>query len=269
MKFSVTILAQALLAASTFAVPHGGGLSKRLARRATRRSSHPQIPASGDTEGPEGSNVQYSSNWSGAVLTSPPSGSTFTSVSAQFTVPNPKSVDGKAGAASAWVGIDGDTYQNAILQTGLDFNVDASGAVSYDAWYEWYPNPSVDFSGISFKAGDNVAISVVAPSTTHGVATIHNLSSGQTVHRNMTAPSSSSALGGQNAEWIVEDFESNGSLVSFCNFGTVTFSDATAGLSSGSSVGTDGSVLMDIRQNNKILTSANTPSSSSITVTYA
>lgn len=267
MKFSTAVITQALLAVSTLAVPHG--LSKRVSQRTARRSTHPNIPAPGDAQGTQGSDVSYSSNWSGAVLTSPPSGSTFTSVSAEFTVPSPKAVGGKAGAASAWVGIDGDTYQNAILQTGVDFNVDASGAVSYDAWYEWYPNPATDFSGISFKAGDNVAISVVASSTTAGVATIHNLSNGQSVSTNMTAPSSSAALGGQNAEWILEDFESGGSLVSFCNFGTVTFTDASAGLASGSSVGTDGATIMDIRQNNQVLTSASTPSSSEVTITYS
>lgn len=42
-------------------------------------------------------------------------------------------------AASAWVGIDGDTAQNSILQTGVDFYVEGS-SVSYDAWYEWYPD---------------------------------------------------------------------------------------------------------------------------------
>ena len=34
-------------------------------------------------------------------------------------------------AVSAWVGIDGDTCGNAILQTGVDFNVDGS-SVSFD-----------------------------------------------------------------------------------------------------------------------------------------
>jgi len=267
MKFTTTVVTQVLLAASTLAVPHG--LSSRVAQRAARRSTHPMIPSPDAEQGTDGSDVQYSSNWSGAVLTAPPSGSTFTSVSAQFVVPKPKAVGGKAGAASAWVGIDGDTYQNSILQTGVDFNVAAGGAVTYDAWYEWFPNAATDFTGISFKAGHNVAISVVASSSTAGVATIQNLSNGQSVHKNITAPSASAALGGQNAEWIVEDFESGGSLVSFCNFGSLTFTSASAGLSTGSSVGTDGAVIMDIQQSGKTLTSASAPSSSEVTVTYS
>ena len=50
-----------------------------------------------------------------------------------FTVPTPREPSDGSGAhaASAWVGIDGDTCGNAILQTGVDFNVNG-GSVSYD-----------------------------------------------------------------------------------------------------------------------------------------
>ena len=48
-------------------------------------------------------------------------------------MPTPKEPSGASGAhyASAWVGIDGDTCGTAILQTGLDFNVNGN-SVSYD-----------------------------------------------------------------------------------------------------------------------------------------
>ena len=45
-----------------------------------------------------------------------------------FTVPAPS---GNSGAASVWVGIDGDTCGTTVLQTGIDFTV-SGGAVSYD-----------------------------------------------------------------------------------------------------------------------------------------
>lgn len=257
MKFTATTIA--LFAAGTLAAPSGHGLASRVARR-SGHLSHPK--QSNQT------NTDYSSNWSGAVLTSPPSGTTFTSVSAEFTVPSPQSVDGQSGSSSAWVGIDGDTYSNAILQTGIDFSVDSYGDISYDAWYEWYPDYAYDFSGLSINAGDTIYVSVVASSSTSGTATIQNLSNGQTVYQDLTAPYSSAALGGQNAEWIVEDFESGGSLVTLDNFGTVTFSGASAGLSDGSYVGTSGADLIDIEQNGQVLTSASTPSSDEVVVTY-
>ena len=57
----------------------------------------------------------------------------FTSVTGTFTVPTPSAPSGGDGSysASAWVGIDGDTCDTAILQTGVDFTIDY-GSVSYD-----------------------------------------------------------------------------------------------------------------------------------------
>jgi hypothetical protein len=57
---------------------------------------------------------------------------TWTAVTATFVIPTPSAPSGQSTAyASAWVGIDGDTCGSAILQTGVDFNVE-SGKVSYD-----------------------------------------------------------------------------------------------------------------------------------------
>lgn len=263
MKFTSTFIA--FFAAGALAAPSGHGLAARVAGR--NRSSQPKQPAINEPASND-TNVDYSSNWSGAVLTSPPSGTTFTSVSAEFTVPTPKAVAGKSGSSSAWVGIDGDTYTRAILQTGVDFSVDAHGSPSFDAWYEWYPDYAYDFSGISISAGDSISVSVVASSSTAGTATIENLSTGEKVHKDLTAPDSSAALGGQNAEWIVEDFEEGSSLVNLDNFGTVTFTNTVAGLSSGKSVGNSGADILDIKQNGEVLTSASTPSSSEVVVEY-
>lgn len=163
-----------------------------------------------------------------------------------------------------WVGIDGDTYTNSILQTGVDFTVQ-NGRVTYDAWYEWYPDYAYDFTGISFKSGDTVSVSVKSSSSTAGTAVVENLTTGQKVSKAIT---SSAKLGGQNAEWIVEDFEQNGALVPFTNFGTVVFTGATAGTSSGGSVGIAGATLIDIKQNGKVLTSSSTSGTSQVTVKH-
>ena len=131
------------------------------------------------------------------------------------------------------------------------------------AWYEWYPDYAYDFSGISFSSGDSVRVTVTAASTKSGTAKIENLTTGKTVTKSIT---SSSALCEQDAEWIVEDYEESGGLVPFANFGTVTFTSASAGKSSGSS-GPSGATIIDIEQNGNVLTSVST-SSSSVTVKY-
>lgn len=110
--FSATVLATSALAAPLTA--------QRQARRAlqvtgrkTDRSTNP--PTNRETFG---QNEKYSSNWAGAVLI----GNGYKGVSAQFTVPEvqmpPGGKPGTQYCSSGWVGIDGDTCQTAILQTG-------------------------------------------------------------------------------------------------------------------------------------------------------
>ena len=234
MKFSLAALA--LLATFTLALPSGKSrLEARLARRAAGiRSTSPLNRLTSDNKSdaePTKTQEEYSGNWAGVVIESPPAAATFTAVSATITIPVPSSTGGSdTQSASAWVGIDGDTCANAILQTGVDFTVQG-GSVSFDSWYEWYPDYAYDFSGISYSPGDVVVLSVVSSSSTSGTATIENTSTGQSVNQDIT---SSSSLCGTNAEWIVEDFDEGGSQVPFANFGTVDFSGAVASLSDGS-----------------------------------
>ncbi|RFU77480.1 aspergillopepsin-2 precursor [Trichoderma arundinaceum] len=265
MKFSLITLSHALLVGYVCAAPSRthSTLSERIARRAAARASRPnERLESLDSANANDTHVSYSTNWSGAVLTSPPAGETFDGVSASFVVPTPKVPSGSSSrgsySASAWVGIDGDTYQNSILQTGVDFTI-SNGKVSYDAWYEWYPDFAYDFS-ISISAGDTVRASVSSTSSTAGVAVIENLTTGKTVSKSLT---SSAALGGQNAEWIVEDYEEGSSLVNLANWGSVVFTDATASTGS-SSLDATGASILDIKQNNKVLTSV-TVSGSTVT----
>lgn len=275
MKFSSAILGSALLATAAFAAPL---TAKRQARYEARRLARAE---SGVTERhgnppfkPESHEIlnfnetaheEYSSNWAGAVLI----GSGYTAVTGQFTVPTPKVPSGSSSSgtysASAWVGIDGDTWGNAILQTGVDFTI-TNGKVSYDAWYEWYPDYAYDFTGIAISAGDVIKVTVTAASKSSGTAVIENVTTGKTVSHTFSSGSTQGSLGEVNAEWIVEDFESGGSLVNFANFGTVTFTGAQA-TDNGSKVGPSGATLIDIKQNGNVLTSSSV-TSSSVKVSY-
>ncbi|KAG8843532.1 hypothetical protein FRB96_003923 [Tulasnella sp. 330] len=259
MVYSLALLGNLLLASAALAAP-----SSRLGARLERRRNGQQSkPINRLTNDHEVSNVEYSSNWAGAVYDSYPSG-TFKSVTGTFIVPTPKAASGSSsGSASAWVGIDGDTCGNAILQTGVDFTV-TNGAVSYDAWYEWYPDYAYDFSGITISAGDSITTTVTATSTKAGTAVITNNTTGKTVTKSLT---STYALCEENAEWIVEDYEEGSSLVTFANFGTVTFTGASAGLVAGGSIGPGSADTIDIEQNSQVLTSVLT-TSTSVTVSY-
>jgi len=175
-------------------------------------------------------------------------------------VPTPS---GRDGSASAWVGIDGHTC-GMILQTGLDITI-SSGAASYNAWFEWLPDMAHDFSGISFSAGDTVNVTVTALSPHNGIASVENLVTGLIATANFT---SSVALCQQDAEWIVEDYEVNGGLVPFVDFGQVVFTSAMAATTTTSGiVGPGSATLVEIEQNNVALTSSSVDDSS-VTVTY-
>ena len=131
------------------------------------------------------------------------------------------------------------------------------------AWYEWYPDYAYDFSGISFSAGDTVTVTVTATSKTGGTATITNQSTGKTVSHTFSGQPS---LCQENAEWIVEDFEEGSSLVPLANWGTVTFTGASATTGSGT-MSPSGATIINMEQNGRVLTSASA-SGSSVTVAY-
>ncbi|KAI0628022.1 aspergillopepsin [Trametes polyzona] len=266
--FAAALICQVLLATATFAIPTS---RERLAQRVARRAasahlSHPKRPSTtAVTEIDSLSNVthpEFSTNWAGAVLIA--NTATYKSVTGTFTVPTPREPSGGSGthSASAWVGIDGDTCGSAILQTGVDFTI-SGNSVSFDAWYEWFPDFAHDFSGFRISPGNQITATVTASSRTGGTATLINHSTGQQVSHSF---SGQPALCQENAEWIVEDFEEGGGLVPLANWGTVTFTGASAGTGSGS-VGPSGATIIDMEQNGRQLTSVSA-SGSSVTVTY-
>ncbi|QKX58219.1 uncharacterized protein TRUGW13939_05340 [Talaromyces rugulosus] len=260
----ITAASALLLAGSAAASP----LSGRVARR--NGITRPNMRISSN-KADQVSSSSTSNNWAGAVLVD----TGFTAVSGKIIVPTPKvpadGDDSTQYCATAWVGIDGDTCQTAILQTGVDFCIQGSDT-SFDAWYEWIPANSVDFSGISFGAGDEIEMSVVADSKKTGKATITNNSNGQSVTHSFTTDETTSSLCETNAEWIVEDFTliqgGQQSLAPFANFGKVTFTEASAtkGGSKVDATGADTITLVD-ESGNKLATPE--VDGSTVTVTYA
>ena len=138
---------------------------------------------------------------------------------------------------------------------------DAHG--SQIAWYEWWPAYWTDFDGISFSPGDTVTASVIVDTPTSGVAVITNETKNQTVSQYIT---STYPLCQQDAEWIVEDFDLGGEMVPFADFGTVTFTSATAQRSGLPEEGPQNAKIYDIIQD-EVLTSVSIDGSS-VTVTY-
>ncbi|KAF3384153.1 hypothetical protein DPV78_012858 [Talaromyces pinophilus] len=278
MKFS-TLAGSILLSSVALAAPLSEeNLARREANRVARRARHHKqthtnqrvdagLDAGTDlaTTDSETFAEVYSSNWAGAVLI----GSGYTSVTGSFVVPSVTVPDGgdrtQQYCAAAWVGIDGDTCGTAILQTGVNMCIQ-NGHITNTAWYEWFPAAQEYWdSGISIKTGDTVTATVTADGLTGGTATVTNEANGQSV--SYTFSGQTASLCETNAEWIMEDLSGGGGLLNFADFGSdFTITGATA-ISNGATVDTTGSTIMDIYQNNQVLTST-TASGSTVVISY-
>jgi len=261
MKFftstaSLLLVVDAALASSLAARKQAARDSIR-ARNAARRSN--VFIGSSDINGTA---AVQSSNWAGAAIAT----SGVTEVKGTFTVPKPSVPSGGSSSSdycgAAWVGIDG--YSNSdLIQTGVLWCVE-SGSYEYEAWYEYLPASLVAYSGISVTAGSVVTVTATKTGTNSGTTTLE--SGGKTVSH--TFSGESSPLPGASAEWIVEDFLSNGGEVPFADFGSVTFTGASA-VVNGATVtpGGDGAQNIYLEESGTVYTST-TISGGTVTVDY-
>ncbi|KAJ3852786.1 peptidase A4 family-domain-containing protein [Lentinula lateritia] len=265
MKFSNLLPCSALIFSyAARALPRG--FSDHVLRRSnpSSRIEGPQPQTAGTSSN---ATIQYSGNWSGAVLVSPPTGEIFNSAVGTFTVPSMPSVNGN-GAAAAWVGIDGDTFATAILQAGVFFSV-TDQTVEYGAWYAFFSKNTYGSDYVQVSAGDVITVNIDASSNSEGIVTLTNESAGKSFVINLTSPTKLSYLGGQNAEWIIEDYTQNGGLVPLANWGTVTFVNASASTSANNTLGLEDATIFDIEQYNDIMTYVTIDSDSSVSISYA
>ncbi|KAH8660591.1 peptidase A4 family-domain-containing protein [Xylariales sp. PMI_506] len=128
-------------------------------------------------------------------------GTGFRSVTGTFVVPTPSNTEADF-AASIWIGIEGNSTQTQILQSGLDIYVEDNQLV-IDAWSQWHPNPVEIISGIAINAGDTITVAIDLVGTGEAAAVITNKSTGKSVTQDLSGdPIPIEFLG---AQWIVEE----------------------------------------------------------------
>src|SRR5579871_951959 len=112
-------------------------------------------PAPGQAQSPKPSGEQAanvsSGNWSGLAE----AGSTYTAVSAAWTVPTLQSTPSPS-VSSSWIGIDGYSNSN-LIQTGTEQDV-SGGVGSYYAWWEILPAPETYIGGVN--PGDHMTADI-------------------------------------------------------------------------------------------------------------
>jgi hypothetical protein len=225
----------------------------------------------------------YSTNWSGYAAEtnfSSPAANAVTAVSGSWVVPTVTgSSKGGSTYSAVWVGIDGFS-DSTVEQIGTEQDV-INGVAHYDAWWEMYSSglqqPEQVISGMTIKPGDAITASVQYTGSGNFVLTINDTT------RNESFPITQNTNTTQNptaqlssAEWIVEAPTVGGRQASPANFGTVTFSNASATINN-----VTGSISNSAWQNDAIdmvssggttlldSTSALDSTGTSFTVTYA
>ncbi|KAF8452471.1 peptidase G1 [Boletus edulis BED1] len=214
------------------------GPSLTVCRRTDRRSQ----PYSGE----------FTTNFAGAELAI--DHGAFYSVIGMFTIPEISSSSSNNSPVSAWVGINGDgTCGDLSLRAGVTIYDSPSGPV-YNAWYDWFSQPPINFTSLTFSAGDVIGVAVGAPvNTTYGLVIIENSTKQQATSENISS-THASGLCGQTAEWIVETFPDN----PIPNFSPIAFTDVRAYTLDGQTYGPQNATiinLVNVSDTSEVLTS--------------
>lgn len=168
--------------------------------------------------------TQTSTNWAGYAVTHR---KPFASVTGRWIQPAAICSGLSSTYSAFWVGLGGFADSSfAVEQTGTLANC-SGGWAYYTAWYELFPKPAVTLR-IAVRPGDVLSATVSVAKTTVLIR-IKNVTTGQLFTRklHMARPD----LG--SAEWVAEapsgcDYSGNCSTLPLTDFGTVSFSHATA-----------------------------------------
>ncbi len=186
-------------------------------------------------------NPQLSTNWSGYVaannLSNPTPGS-VTSVSGTWTVPTVTPTAGQTAYSSVWVGIDGATSNSSTVeQIGTSQDV-INGRVQYYAWWEMYSSgaqqPEQPISGMVIQPGDSITASVQyitsgANAGDFSLSIVDNTQSNDSMSLIVNPGNYQSPLANEtSAEWVVEAPTVGNNIAALDNFGSVTFTSASA-----------------------------------------
>lgn len=157
-----------------------------------------------------------SANWSGYAAT----GGGFTSVSAGWTEPG-VTCRSQTSYASFWIGLDGDG-SSSVEQIGTEADC-SGGRPSYSAWYEMYPAGPVGVPG-PISPGDALHASVVSNGSGRFTLTISDRTKNwsHTYIQHLNNPALASA------EVIAEAPSDSSGVLPLSDFGSVTFTGATA-----------------------------------------
>lgn len=170
--------------------------------------------------------TQGSENWAGYVDSPSTNGTSYTSVTGSWTVPEIS--DASDGVGAQWIGLGGVTNQD-LLQVGTIEQPDSTGQIEANVFWEELP-ASAD-NVMTVPVGSQISTSIAEKTNdVYNISFSVKTPSGQTESKtiSVTLTSDYAAGIGTSAEWISEDpSDQNDNLYPLANMGTVTYTDAT------------------------------------------
>lgn len=196
-----------------------------------------------------------SSNWGGYIATK----GHYQSVSASWTEPAVQDCGG-GGQAVFWVGLDGYGSQTVEqLGSGADCG---SGSPNYYAWWETYPNNSIQQYGDTVQPGDKITATVTDQGSNNYSLTMSDSSQGWSESTPVQGPSGASDASAE----IVAEAPTAGSQVNLPNFGSITFTGNTI---DGKPLSASGAEPYDMAPNGQtVATTSQADSNGDFTVTW-
>jgi hypothetical protein len=167
--------------------------------------------------------------------------------------------------STSWIGIDGDSPADDVLQAGVSHNVDSQGKTEYYAWYEWYApdepgtnQPSyiheTTIPNISVHPGDEIYCGVqYINNQTAGSIFILNKSTGENFTIALAPPYNATFIGA-SVEWIMEA-DTTQSDQSMPAFSPVVFTDCLGADSSGAEANPLSGRVSEIDNGSRAMTS--------------
>ena len=183
----------------------------------------------------EGLTQVQSTNWSGYADT----GSTFSTVTANWTEPTPSCTGGTTSLAAFWVGIDGYS-SSSVEQDGTLIECYLGTAYQY-TWWEMYPSNAIQVVGSSLAAGDSITASVVRSGTSYTLNVTDSTHNADSFSTTQTC----SSCANSSAEWIAEAPSGSSGVYPLARFSTWTASGATSNSEAISSFTDDEITMID------------------------
>ena len=173
-------------------------------------------------------------NWSGyAIAPSSP----VNDIQGNWTVPAVNSSVTPGGYSVSWIGIDG-LFNGTVEQIGT-YSLGTAAASSlgtpqYFTWFEMYPEPAYEIAGVN--PGDSIHAEVeyvgVLSGSSNFYLNITDLTTGDEAYGDITAGDRSYCASGER---VVQAPSSGSTILSLADFGSETFTSASASADDGTS----------------------------------